>query len=79
MQITYAYVKDEIWFLVSFQICTITINESRKMLEYYKIILEKVSFDEKLFKREYNKAMEHLNTEERDELIEWLKNVKTKQ
>ena len=49
------------------------------MLEYYKIILEKVSFDEKLFKREYNKAMEHLNTEERDELIEWLTNVKTKQ
>jgi len=49
------------------------------MLEYYKIILEKVSFDEKLFNREFEKALEYLNTEERDELTELLKNVKTKQ
>ena len=46
------------------------------MLEYYKTILEKVSFDKKLFNREYNKAMEHLNSEERDELVKWLKNTK---
>ena len=46
------------------------------MLEYYKTILEKVSFDKNLFKREYNKAMEHLNSEEKVELIEWLKNTK---
>jgi len=46
------------------------------MLEYYKTILEKVSFAKKIFNREYNKAMEHLNPEERDELIEWLKNTK---
>jgi len=49
------------------------------MIEYYKMILKKVSFDEKLFNREFEKALEYLNTEERDELTELLKNVKTKQ
>ena len=43
------------------------------------MILKKVSFDKKLFNREYEKALEYLNTVERDELTDWFKNVKTKQ
>jgi len=37
----------------------------RSMLEYYKIILLKISFDRKLFRKEYRKAFQYLNTEER--------------
>jgi hypothetical protein len=30
------------------------------MLEYYKVILTKISFDKKLFSKEYKKAIKHL-------------------
>jgi acyl carrier protein len=42
------------------------------MLEYYKSILEKISFDKELFNKEYQKAKETLNQEEQDELIKWI-------
>lgn len=41
------------------------------MLEYSKIILEKVSFDQKLFRKEYRKAVKMLNEEEAGKLHEW--------
>ena len=41
-------------------------------LEYYKNILEKVSFDFELFTKEYDKAVRTLNRKERDELNRWL-------
>ena len=44
-----------------------------KMLKYCKIILEKVSFDEFLFKKEYYKAIKYLNSNERIELRVWLR------
>ena len=43
------------------------------MLKYYKIILEKVSFDKFLFKKEYYKALKYLNSNERIELRVWLR------
>jgi len=47
-----------------------------KMLRYCKIILEKVSFDKFLFKKEYYKAIKYLNSNERIELRVWLRNNK---
>ncbi len=41
------------------------------LLEYYKTILRKVSFDHYLLNKEYRKAMRSLNTEEREELFDW--------
>lgn len=44
------------------------------MLEYYKTVLGKVSFDPVLFRKELRKAFRHLVDDERHELRDWLKN-----
>ncbi|MFN0274956.1 MAG: hypothetical protein ACKVPJ_04370 [Chitinophagales bacterium] len=41
------------------------------MLEYFKMILQKVSFDISLFRSELNKALQSLTMEERNELKRW--------
>lgn len=41
-------------------------------LDYYKLILDKVSFDQDLFRKEYEKAKKGLLDHERDELNQWL-------
>jgi len=41
------------------------------MLEYFKIILSKVSFDKRLFERELRKAIKSLLEEELNELRNW--------
>ena len=43
------------------------------MLDYCKIILSKMSFDARLFKKEYRKSLNHLAPEERYELRKWLR------
>lgn len=42
------------------------------MLEYSKLILEKVSFDRKLFQKELKKALRQLVGTDRDELVRWV-------
>ena len=46
------------------------------MIEYYKTLLEKVSFDRNLFRKEYNKAISNLNKKEVDDLKKWLQDKK---
>ena len=41
------------------------------MLEYFKVILQKVSFDQNLFGQELKKAIRDLVTEEAQELKKW--------
>lgn len=41
------------------------------MLEYFKTILKKVSFDRKLFERELRKSIKRLMPGEVDELRQW--------
>ncbi len=41
------------------------------MLEYFKIILSKVSFDKRLFERELRKAIKSLVEDELNELKKW--------
>jgi hypothetical protein len=41
------------------------------MLEYFKIILQKVSFDQKLFEKELKKAVDSLILKEIKELKAW--------
>lgn len=43
------------------------------MLEYYKMVLGRVSFDSILFRKELRKAFRHLVDEEKSELRDWLK------
>jgi hypothetical protein len=43
------------------------------MLEYSKLILSKMTFDKKLFKKEFRKAFRYLNREERRHLIRWVR------
>jgi hypothetical protein len=43
------------------------------MLEYSKLILSKMTFDKKLFRKEVRKAFRYLNAEERRQLIEWVR------
>ncbi|GAB5525633.1 MAG: hypothetical protein Roseis2KO_35050 [Roseivirga sp.] len=40
-------------------------------LDYYKLILSKVSFDQKLLRKEYAKALGMLNPPEVQELNKW--------
>lgn len=42
-------------------------------LDYYKLILQKVSFDPVLLKKEYRKAVQRLQPEEADQLKKWLR------
>jgi hypothetical protein len=42
------------------------------MLEYSKLILSKMTFDRKLFKKELRKAFRYLDREERRQLIIWV-------
>jgi hypothetical protein len=46
----------------------------KTFLEYYKMILVKVSFDAELLKKEYQKAIEFLNSNELLDLNNWLEN-----
>ena len=43
------------------------------MLEYYKVVLGKVSFDQLLFRKELRKAFKQLQSSERSLLRDWLK------
>ncbi len=45
---------------------------SRRMFDYTKSVLERVSFDAKLFSKELEKAIKVLLPYEIDELLEWL-------
>ncbi|MCV9385551.1 hypothetical protein [Reichenbachiella ulvae] len=40
-------------------------------LDYYKLILDRVSFNEELFQKEYRKAMKVLEPEDREALKNW--------
>jgi hypothetical protein len=42
-------------------------------LEYYKNVLDKVSFDHRLFAKEYYKALNMLQSNEINELNNWLR------
>lgn len=44
----------------------------QSFLDYYKYILEKVSFDKELLKKEYKKAINFLKKEERRQLNKWI-------
>ena len=47
-------------------------GKSKKMLEYSKEVLRKVSFDISLFKKELQKAYQALLEEEVEELMTWV-------
>ena len=42
------------------------------MLEYCKVVLEKVHFDPQLFRKEYHKSLRWLSREERKSLQHWI-------
>ena len=42
------------------------------LLDYYKLILDKVSFDHQLLAKEYRKAIRTLQEQERQHLDQWL-------
>ncbi len=43
------------------------------MLEYVKTILKKVSFDKRLFRKEYKKSLSWLTSHEVSELRNWIR------
>jgi hypothetical protein len=45
----------------------------QSMLEYCKIILMKISFDKKLFRKEYRKTFLYLEANEHHELKKWIR------
>ena len=46
-------------------------REENTQLEFYKVILEKVSFDRVLFEKEFNKALLELSYKNSNELRKW--------
>jgi hypothetical protein len=45
----------------------------KSMLDYVKIVLSKVSFDRRLFRKEYRKSLSWLSHNEINELRSWLR------
>lgn len=45
----------------------------RSMLEYCKLILEKLSFNRRLFFKEYRKSLTFISPEQRPELRRWVR------
>lgn len=45
----------------------------KSMLEYCKTILSKMSFNRRLFLKEYRKSLSYLTAEERHQLKEWVR------
>jgi hypothetical protein len=45
----------------------------QSMLDYCKMILEKMSFSKKLFLKEYRKSFTYLSEEEQMELKKWVR------
>lgn len=43
------------------------------MLEYSKVILSKISFDKRLFRKEYKKAFRYLDHDDRTALKHWVR------
>jgi hypothetical protein len=43
------------------------------MLEYCKLILSKIRFDKRLFRKEYRKALSYLKPNEHEALREWVR------
>jgi len=54
------------------------IKFKKSYLQYYKIILAKVSFCNKLFRREYNKAVKLISPSEVIILDNWIRSKKLK-
>jgi hypothetical protein len=44
-------------------------------LDFYKLLLEKVSFDSYLLTKEYRKAVRDLSEKEKEELSKWLHEI----
>lgn len=51
-------------------------NFKQSMLGYCKLILQKMSFNKKLFLKEYRKSLSYLNSEEQNELRRWVRDWK---
>jgi len=49
----------------------------KNMLEYSKVILDKVSFDPQLFRKELRKALRFVSRDEAIELIRWVRSSLT--
>lgn len=45
----------------------------KSFLEFYKLVLDRVKFDQSLFWKEYNKAIKYLNDTEAEDLKSWVK------
>jgi hypothetical protein len=45
----------------------------KSMLEYSKMILSKIKFDPRLFRKEYKKSFQYLEPIEHKELKKWLR------
>ena len=48
------------------------LSMKKSFLDYYKEILQKVSFDQELFKKELNKALNSIDKEDIQKLREWI-------
>jgi len=44
----------------------------KSFLDYYKEILQKVSFDQDLFRKEFEKALKSIEEEDTQKLKEWI-------
>ena len=44
----------------------------KTFLNFYKLVLDKMKFDQQLFWKEYQKAIKLLNDKERNELNNWV-------
>lgn len=45
----------------------------KSFLDYYKYVLEKVSFDQNLFNKEFKKALSKLEKQDEKKLLDWIK------
>ena len=46
------------------------------ILEYCKLVLKKISFNRRLFRKEYKKTFGYLDLEDQSKLKQWLREVR---
>jgi len=58
---------------IFFSLSSPQINMKKSFLDYYKYVLDKVSFDQNLFNKEFQKALSKLEKQDEKKLLKWIR------
>lgn len=56
-----------------------TTTSKTNMLEYCKLVLKKMSFNRRLFRKEYKKTFAYLDQTDHTKLKQWIREIRVRQ